>query len=241
MNINFEIFHVGDVNNSTVDSDCTKPLKDSGGENNFRITNSQSLVYNMNLDKSISIGFSTYQQLNFLTLSIEIGNLSLDDLIFPISNAEYIIKDGVLHVSYFSEAKNQIMGIKDILIVKDRISDFQYLVSNSVFINNRGDIFGIDGKQTKTVLHNSLTNTTVSENSGNLILNLHDNLEIDNNSAINIYNTDGELISHIQIHAKNNEKRIEVGSFNQPNGIYILNIQNSKGNILLSKKFVVTK
>ena len=239
--VDFDLYHIGDVNNSAVDIDCTKPFQNDGEEESFKLPNSLSMVYNLNPDNSISIGFGYYQQLNFLNLSIEIGNLSLDDLIFPISNAEYIIKDGVLHISYFSEAKNQIVGVKDILIIKDRVADFQYLVSNSVFINNKGDIIGIDGNQTKTARRNLLTNTTISENSGNLILNLDDNLEIDDNSVINIYNTVGELVSHIQIQPNNIEKRIEVGKFNHPNGMYILNIQNSKGNILLSKKFVITK
>lgn len=240
-NVNFEIFNIGDVNNTITDSDCTKPLQDDGGEENFRIPNSHSLVYNLNPDKSTSIGFDSYQQLSFLNLSIAIGNLGYQDLVFLINDAEYIIKDGVLHVSYFSQTKNQVLDVKDILIVKDRDADFQYLVSNSVFINNRGDIFGINGNQTKKARRNSLTNATVSENSGNLFLNLDDNLEIDDNSVITIYNTVGELVSRTQIHGKNIEKRIEVGNLNHPNGMYILNIQNSKGNILLSKKFVITK
>ncbi|MEZ4909383.1 MAG: dockerin type I domain-containing protein [Saprospiraceae bacterium] len=239
--VDFDLYHIGDADNSAVDIDCTKPFQNDGEEDSFRLPNSLSMVYNLNSDNSISIGFETYQQLSFLNLSIEIGNLSLEDFIFPVSNAEYFIKDGILHIYYFSETKNQIVGVKDILIVKDFVPDFKCLVSKSVLINNRGDIYGIDINQTKTVQRNSLSNTTIYESSGNIILNLDDNLKIDDDTFINIYNVVGELVSHIQIHAKNIEKRIEVGNFNHPNGMYILNIQTSNGNILLSKKFVITK
>lgn len=235
-NGNFEIFHIGDVNNSIIDGDCTKPLQNGGEEEYFKIPNSQSLVNKLNPSNNMSIGFEFYQKIRFLNLSIEIGNLGYGDFIFPIKDADYTIIDGKLHISYFSQKRNHFIDVKDILIVKDPVADFQYLVSNSAFVNNRNEMFGIDG----TIRNSTKANTTIIDNFGNLIINFSDNIGIENNSVLSIYNTEGRLILHTKINSTNIEKHIEIDNLNQPNGMYILNILNSKGSIISSKKFLIS-
>ena len=168
--------------------------------------------------------------------SINIGNLDYDDFIFPIKYAEYIIKDGIIHISYFSDNKSQFINVKEILTIKGEIDISQTDIDNSIYLDHQGNIFEV--KNIISATNNIKSNADIIESSGNLIVNFDEEISVDNISSIRIINPYGALILQGNYQKDIYRNCLEINNINIPSGLYILTAYNDKSNVLLSKKFM---
>ena len=67
----FNLSHIGDVDNTFEDPDCTKPFQQTDTEiRSILSTNTEHLVHRVNHDRTVTVGFSQSKHVNMLNLSV---------------------------------------------------------------------------------------------------------------------------------------------------------------------------
>lgn len=186
----FYLFHIGDVNNTFSDPDCTKPFQQEQTEIRSKfITLDEYLEQRVNFDRSVTVGFNQTKSINMLGLSIEVGDINYEDLVFHVNNVDNKISNGILYISYFSDGISDGIEVKDLFSIKHEREFFEIKSEDSYFIEQSGKVGRLSNNIVKYI---PISNKSfvIHENDGNIVIALNQVLKSEEISYVTIYNTE---------------------------------------------------
>ncbi|MCZ2102288.1 MAG: dockerin type I domain-containing protein [Chitinophagales bacterium] len=239
--IDFNLFHLGDVNNSFEDPDCTKPFQQDETEIRSVISSIvEQLIQRSNYDRTITVGFNETKRVNMLSLSVEVGSVNFEDLVFHVNNAEYELSDGVLYITYFSEDINDAIQVKDLFSIKQSSTFPNVLSEDSYFLEENGKV-GKIANRIESLLSYSNKSVIVHENAGNIVISLDKGMQAKDISSVTIYNSTGMVVSNIDVQNSGYANKLEINNVHLQAGAYIFRANASDGLAIYSGRLMVVR
>lgn len=239
--VDFELFHIGDVYDQYADPDCKKPLQQDDTEIRSVLSmNTEQLIHRVNHDRTTTAGFNQSKRINMLLLSVEVGAVNYEDIVFHVKDADYELLDGVLYITYFSEDISNYIEVKDLFSFKQESALPVVVSEDSYFIEHSG-IVGKVASQMKSLLSSSSKSVIIHENAGNIVIALDNEIQAEDISSVTVYNTAGIPVAHVDMQNSGYAGRLEINNLRLQAGAYILRANASNGLVVYSGRLMVVR